>query len=63
MAAFGVRGRLMHNVWYANDTALAVVLHRSLKLVQVDGDRQSPLPRAAKLGELVLARVALGQRA
>ena len=53
----------MHNVWYANDTALAVVLHRSLKLVQVDGDRQSPLPRAAKLGELVLARVALGQRA
>ena len=36
---------------------------RSLNLVQVDGDRWSPLPRAAKLGELVLARVALGQRA
>ena len=48
---------------YIYNTALAASPSRSLNLVQVDGDRWSPLPRAAKLGELVLARVALGQRA
>ena len=45
------------------NAALAADLHRSLNLVQVNDDRCSPLPRAAKLRELVRAQVAYGQRA
>ena len=51
------------NQEFIYNAALAADLHRSLNLVQVDGDRCSPLPRAAKLRPLVRARVAHGQRA
>ena len=60
----GSIGEFTHNTTtHLVPPSRAAVLHRSLNLVQVDGDRWSPLPRAAKLGELVLAQVALGQRA